>query len=249
MKRDKQLIRKAAGVVASLHNRVVPRHKFQGELLSDLPAEREILEFMSAQNTAISDNLQTIFWIGVRAAPRSIVELGVRSGDSTFVFERVVDVSGGYILSADIEDCASTSSHERRFFVQEDDISLAARFREYCRSHELFEEIDLLFIDTSHEYEHTKAEIAAWFPLLSDRAVVVFHDTNLTTLNKRKTGSYGLGWDNQRGVIRALEEYLGVSVDETRDFMFYRRGWLVEHHAHSSGLTVLSRIGAFEGGN
>ncbi len=246
MKRDKQLIRKAAGVAARLYNSVVPAHEFQGGQLTDLPAEREILEFMAAQDTAISDNLQTMFWIGIRAAPRSVVELGVRSGDSTFVFERVVDVSGGYILSADIEDCSETSSHERRFFVQEDDIRLAKRFKDFCRSGQLFDEIDLLFIDTSHEYEHTCAEIAAWFPHVSDRGVVIFHDTNLTTLNKRKTGRYGLGWDNQRGVVRALEEYLEVTVDESRDFQFYRKGWLVEHFAHSSGLTVLSRLPALD---
>ena len=41
------------------------------------------------------------------------------------------------------------------------------------------EPVDVLFIDTSHLYEHTVRELAAWFPLLANKALVIFHDTNL----------------------------------------------------------------------
>jgi hypothetical protein len=51
-----------------------------------------------------------------------------------------------------------------------------------------------------------------------------------------------MAWDNERGVIRALEGFLGTSFDEKEDFVDYRRGWLIKHHAVCSGLTILERI-------
>jgi hypothetical protein len=39
-----------------------------------------------------------------------------------------------------------------------------------CRGRNIAASIDLLFIDTSHYYEHTVLEIQSWFPLLSPAA-------------------------------------------------------------------------------
>ncbi len=99
----------------------------------------------------------------------------------------------------------------------------------------------MLFIDTSHLYEHTKQEIASWFPFLATNARVFFHDTNLKQVYFRRDGTMGLGWENERGVIRAIEEHFGVSLPEKRDFVDAREGWLIRHYANSSGLTVLTR--------
>ena len=44
-------------------------------------------------------------------------------------------------------------------FVQKDDIKFADRFEEYCKENDLPDSIDVLFIDTNHLYEYTKAEI------------------------------------------------------------------------------------------
>ncbi|HLF79931.1 MAG TPA: DEK C-terminal domain-containing protein, partial [Dehalococcoidia bacterium] len=88
-------------------------------------------------------------------------------------------------------------------------------------------------------------EIAAWFPFLSDTARVFLHDTNLKLVLRRGDGTLTLGWDNQRGVIRALEEHLGASLPEKRDFIDVRGGWLIRHYANCSGLTILSRPAVF----
>src|SRR5581483_12486208 len=105
-------------------------------------------------------------------------------------------------------------------------MTFAGRFPTWCAEHGIEPGIDVLFIDTSHLYEHTKQEIAAWFPLLAPEARVFFHDTNLKGVFFRRDGSMGLGWDNQRGVIRAIEEHLGTRLPEKRDFIDARAGWL-----------------------
>jgi hypothetical protein len=128
-------------------------------------------------------------------------------------------------------------------FIQSDDIAFGeAGFDHWCARHGLPPEIDLLFIDTSHEYAHTKEELRVWMPKLASRGVVALHDTNLDHVIERLDGSLGTGWDNQRGVIRALEEFLGQSFDEKRPFVAVADNWLVHLVPYSSGLTMMRRI-------
>jgi hypothetical protein len=48
--------------------------------------------------------------------------------------------------------------------------------------------------------------------------------------------------DNQRGVIRAIEEYLGVTIDENKDFSDQFGDWMVRHWPNCNGLTIMDRI-------
>lgn len=118
----------------------------------------------------------------------------------------------------------------------------AGRFLEFCRGKGITPLIDLLFIDTSHYYEHTVQEIKAWLPFVSARGKVIFHDTNLKVLGPRRDGCFQLSWDNQRGVIRAIEEYLGVAIDENKDFSDQFGDWMVRHWPNCNGLTIMDRI-------
>jgi cephalosporin hydroxylase len=190
--------------------------------------------------TDINDHLVTLFVESLSMNPRLIVELGVRGGESTFVMARVAAVCGSRLVSVDIEDCSSVENGA--VFVQSDDVEFAGRFEAWCRESDIDPRIDVLFIDTSHLYEHTVQEIAHWFPLLAGKSKVFFHDTNLKAVFQRKDGSMGTAWDNERGVIRAVEEYLGTSFDEDEDFVDFSNGWLIKHYAYCNGLTILERI-------
>jgi cephalosporin hydroxylase len=202
---------------------------------------REIQERAIAPND-INEHLELIFAEAVLAKPSLILELGVRGGTATFVFEKVADTCSASIVSGDLDDCSSISSHPRWHFFQGDDIQFASEFQEFCRERNLTPSIDLLFIDTSHYYDHTRQEIEAWFPLLSPCAKVMFHDTNMKLVGPRKDGCFELSWDNDRGVIRAIEEYLGIRIDETQQVVEYSRGWLIRHTPSCNGLTILDRV-------
>lgn len=205
---------------------------------------RELDEILakSAVRTDFSDHLVTVFCEALAPKPGLIVELGTRGGESTFVFERAARLCGARLLSVDIADCSRISQYEKWDFVQSDDVAFAGKFGAWCAAKGLKPEIDVLFIDTSHEYGHTVREIAAWFPFVARAGKVIFHDTNLKYLISRKDGSLDVGWDNQRGVIRALEEHLGCRWNEKRDFTDVRQNWLIRHWSGCSGLTVLERI-------
>ena len=213
------------------------------------PADSQLKELSEIRELAvvpgdINEYLEAMFVESVLLQPKLIVELGVRGGISTFVFHRAARICDASLISVDIEDCSSICKYPRWYFFRGDDVQLAAHFQDFCQQRAIFPSVDLLFVDTSHYYEHTVREIQAWFPLLSARARVMFHDTNLRYIGRRKDGCFELAWNNQRGVIRAIEEYLGIKIDESKEGVHYSRGWLVRHTPFCNGLTILDRFTA-----
>jgi len=192
-------------------------------------------------DTDISDHLPTLFAETLTMHPRLIVELGVRGGDSTFVLERAARLCQARLISVDIADCAKVTSWPDWLFVQSDDVAFAKEFPRYCAERGLAPRIDVLFIDTSHLYDHTVQELACWLPFLAEHAKVLFHDTNQRRLGRRKDGRLMAGIDN-RGVIAALENYFGRSFDAGQDFVDVCKGWLIKHFAYSNGLTILEKL-------
>ena len=234
-------------VTSALYNSIIDlcsgkNKKKSQSLLSELPELNEIKEHSQKRND-INDHLVTLFTESINVKPALIVELGVRNGlGSTIVFERVAKLRDSTLVSVDLQPCSRISTHKKWFFVQQDDITFAQEFKAWCRQRKISPVIDLLFIDTSHIYDHTVQEINHWFPLLSGHAKVFFHDSNQQTLYQRKDGSIGFAWNNNRGVILALENYFGKKFPETVDFIDLSKGWLIKHQAHCNGLTILEKV-------
>lgn len=197
----------------------------------------------------ISDHLPTLFWETVVARPRLIVELGTRGGESTRALLAAAVRSGARMLSIDIDPCGGIpglpeAARRAWTFVQHDDVAFGReRFAGWCRAAGLEPRIDVLFIDTSHLYEHTREELAVWLPLVAPQGTVLLHDTAMGVAYLRADASIGIGWDNERGVIRALEERFGRRWDETRPFIDSADGWIIRHDPRCSGFTVLRRMG------
>ena len=83
--------------------------------------------------------------------------------------------------------------------------------------------------------------MAAWLPFLHPRGVMMFHDSSLAPVVRRLDGSVRLGWQNHRGVMRAIEEALETQYDENTLFADTRAGFSIYHVPYSSGFTMLSR--------
>lgn len=231
----------ALGTICGVYNQLIATRDVPVRAPGSPPELWEIEQRAAARRTDISDHLTTLFSEALAAHPRLIVELGVRGGESTFAFERAAGLSDACLLSVDIEDCGVPCSYAKWSFVKRDDVAFADEFAGWCAAHNLPPLIDVLFIDTSHLYEHTREELRVWMPFLAPKGRIILHDTNLTRLYRRADGSLGVGWNNQRGVIRALEDALGEKFDERRDFATTARGWTIRHRAHCGGLTVLER--------
>lgn len=105
---------------------------------------------------------------------QTVVELGVRSGNSTVALLAGIEQTGGQLWSVDIhlmpyQDYAilRRASKGSWTFVIGDDLAV---------SDQIPDQIDVLFIDSSHFYDHTLAEL----DLYGSRAsTILLHDTEL----------------------------------------------------------------------
>jgi cephalosporin hydroxylase len=229
------------GVRVALHNAFVKRFAPEADGARSLPELQQIRE-RARLDTDISDHLPMLFGEALSVHPALIVELGVRGGDSTFVLERVAKLAHARLISVDIVDCSDVTAWLEWLFVQSDDIAFSRQFTDYCARHGIRNpRIDVLFIDSSHQYAHTVQELECWFPFLAPHAKVMFHDTNQRRLGRRKDGRLMRGMDN-RGVIAALENYFQCSFDAGHDFVEVCDDWLITHIAHSNGFTILTKL-------
>lgn len=104
-----------------------------------------------------------------------VIELGTRSGNSTAAFLAAAEAHDGHVWSVDIEwtrlpECWYESN--RWTYVIGDDCDPTI-------VDQLPDDVDILFVDTSHHYEHTLTELRLYTPKVKPGGVVLLHDTEL----------------------------------------------------------------------
>ncbi len=148
--------------------------------------------------------LKSPWWIGHipfafeligRQRPVTVVELGTYSGSSFAAFCQAIAACGSNskcygidlwegdihmgkfdeALFQEISDYVSTNYPQIAVLIRKDFNEAASDFEDHS--------IDLLHIDGTHTYEAVSNDFHTWFPKLSDRAVVLFHDTNVNVEN------------------------------------------------------------------
>jgi lipopolysaccharide biosynthesis protein/GT2 family glycosyltransferase len=130
------------------------------------------------------------FWLVDALRPRILVELGTHGGYSYFAFCQAVarlalatrcyavdtwkgDEHSGYYGEEIYEEVRAHHDHRYGSFSSLIRTSFDAALEHFSDA-----SIDLLHIDGSHFYDDVKHDFEAWRPKLSDRGIVLFHDTN-----------------------------------------------------------------------
>jgi predicted O-methyltransferase YrrM len=120
----------------------------------------------------ISDHLPRLYAEANRPDVQ-ILELGVRSGNSTAAFLAAAERNGGQVWSVDTHPPKIPREwHDSNLwtFIQGNDLELADR---------LPQTVDVLFIDTSHAYRQTLAELHLYASRVHPNGVILLHDTEL----------------------------------------------------------------------
>ena len=152
----------------------------------------------------IEEHLGTLVRACIDVEAKVILELGVRTGNSTRAFLAVAKTLDAKVISVDIADCSHVANSDRWFFVQMDDLKF-----------EIDGPVDILFIDTSHEYEQTLKELERFSPKVRKGGKILLHDTVSCP-----------------GVLLAVNSYLD---EHPGEFIF-------TNHDNCNGLGVLCKL-------
>ncbi len=217
--------------------------------VSTLSDYKKLLIYSNQKDTDISSHLPALFCHTVLQNPKIIVEAGVRGGESTIPFRESLKFCDAKLIGIDIEKTAAKpySEIEQAIFLLMDDLD----FNTYLKNSPFNnKKMDIIFIDTTHEYEQTIKEIALFEPLLADNGFLSFHDSNVTPLADagyiRLNGTSDKAHGNPRGVPQAIKEYFSLEFDEYNYFNsnFIRDGvvWNITHYPFCNGLTIIKKI-------
>jgi len=119
----------------------------------------------------IVDHLPTFVELAEQLDARTVIELGVRDGESTKAWLYAMECSGGHLWSVDLSPAPTFPTHCWTF-IQGDDLDPAVIAQ-------LPVEADIVFIDTLHSYAHTCRELETYVKHVRRGGRIVMHDTEL----------------------------------------------------------------------
>src|SRR4029077_14588107 len=166
---------------------VIPSHSAQSRFIS--PASFWLPRYVV--DSAWLEHAPFAFWLSEALAPRRFVELGTHNGFSYLGFCQAFDALGLDTTSFAVdtwkgdEHSGHYGSDVLRDLRVYHDMNYSASSRlvestfDEASCHFADTSIDLLHIDGRHDYASVAHDFSTWRPKLSDRAVVLFHDTNV----------------------------------------------------------------------
>ena len=183
--------------------------KTETERLISIVSPSTPLEHRMVIHTDISDHLCTLYMLTVEFDLKKILELGIRTGESTIALLQAAHEINGEVTSIDIDSCSYAKNmisdlnlSEKWSFIQNNDLDV-----------EWNQVIDHLFIDTSHTYDQTIAELKKYEPFVKSGGIITLHDIV-----------------GEPDVLIAINEY----IQNREDIKFYK-------YFHNFGLGILKK--------
>jgi len=149
-----KLLRESYFFIASVYYKILLN--FKGVAIVDNSC------FEARSNSDIAELLPLLFLLARLHSPRCILELGTRGGESTRVLIKVCELVGTKGRSVDLNSAPDWLYNNPKWdHYVSDDIEFAKNLAtsKLWPNGEFFNGIDFLFIDTSHEFLHTKEEL------------------------------------------------------------------------------------------
>jgi predicted O-methyltransferase YrrM len=117
-------------------------------------------------------HLMTFFSLVLGSGAKTIIELGVRNGDSTLPLTLAAYHNDGHVYSVDINESEfqlPVELKKHQTFFKSDAIK-------FLENWDKSKSIDLIYVDDWHSYEHVKRELEILDSLVSPNTVVILHD-------------------------------------------------------------------------
>lgn len=124
-----------------------------------------------AEPSDIVDHLPRFVQMVVTRDAKHVVELGTRSGVSTIAWLYGLEQTGGRLTSVDLEPAPPIGDWPHWKHLVGDDLNPAVISS--------IAPADIVFIDTSHEFNHTLNELRSYRFVVKPGGLIVLHDTEL----------------------------------------------------------------------
>ena len=160
--------------------------------VSNLKAE---YDRVAATPSDIYEHLPVFVDMVLQSGAKKVIELGTRTGVSTLAWLYALEQTDGHLWSVDIDTKPPIGDYSHWTFIQGDDESDAVLSQ-------LPEQVDILFLDTSHHYEHTLRELRLYKSQVKPGGLIVCHDTELPV------PEYAPATDPVFPVKRAIEKFI-----------------------------------------
>jgi predicted O-methyltransferase YrrM len=130
----------------------------------------------------IRHHLWSIYWLARNAPGRILIELGVRSGDSTRALLAAAKDADKHVVSYDQDgdayDVRKVTENHGIPWSEFDGLWNCHRSDSVKAADQwLNRQLGFVFVDTNHDYDLTSRELAAWSPLIMLGGLIVLHDT------------------------------------------------------------------------
>lgn len=131
----------------------------------------DMYEAACADTTSdIHEHLPTFVQLALEVHATTVIELGVRHGNSTLAWLHAMGLTGGHLWSVDVDLPPYFIESSRWTFLHGDDCDTAIQAQ-------LPDRCDIVFIDTDHEYLHTVIELVDYGARVRPGGLILLHDT------------------------------------------------------------------------
>jgi len=216
----------------------------KNKLLNDSLYFDEIKSKKLESNNDICHHFDNLVYEVIANKPKVMLELGVRKGESTFVFNKIQKILNNIHISVDIVDCSNVLDDPRWIFLIEDSINYLKNYNSWSKENISSLNPDIIFIDTSHLYEETLKEIKLSVEILNNNGAIMFHDTNHNKITYQENNILynKFNYSPQLGVKLALEEYFNCKFNFKNPFIIIKQGWIIKHYPESFGYTIMRKL-------
>lgn len=133
---------------------------------------KELIERVNIGKGDSDKHLLTLFSIILEIDAKNIIELGVRNGSTTLPLLLAANITGGHVISVDINETNFICPKELEniwTFKKEDSLKFLSQWDKN-------NVVDLIFIDDWHAYQHVKKELEYIDMMISPKSIVLLHD-------------------------------------------------------------------------
>ena len=119
----------------------------------------------------------TLFALALSIGAKRVLELGVRTGNTTLPFLMAAQETGGMVYSVDLDPTTFVCPADLKVYWNFTQQDAHAWLHKACAEQQKF---DLIYIDDWHSYEHVKKELEYAEQMTSPSGLIVLHDLMYT---------------------------------------------------------------------